>query len=496
MDLDNIVVNENKELLADELIKQRQLQDKILSDKGKSNLYIFNKYILGIEQGKGKVKLAPFHKEMCHFVTDGRDKKKLILIPRNHLKSALVTIGYSVFRIINDSNIRILILSATWQTAVDFISEIKRHLQQNETIHRLFGDLSQGAGEWSADRITLSRTDQNIKGPTVWATGIESNLVGSHPDLIIIDDPHNRDNSQSAEQIKKVIDRYKDTLDLLEPGGQLIVIGTRWAVEDLYGWIQNPENNVSQSFDTMVLKAFEGNIETGEEFQALWPQKFSLKELQTRLREEGWYQFSSQYQNNPVPEEDAKFKQEWFKYYDPTDIRGKNLTKIMTIDPAISLEKGADYTAMIVCGVDEWSNIFILDIWRARVQPAQLIGKIFEMAETWHPNHIGLETVAYQKALAYSLREEMNKRHRYLPISEIQPHERSKDLRIQGLQPLYYNKKVFHYKENPFNYYFEAELKEYPRNQHDDMIDAFSYALDFIHPPRKKTGYYKPKYLY
>ena len=486
--------NPRIEAMAQQMLSQRLADDKLLASEGKKDLYIFNKYILDIE--KGKKKLAPFHKDLCHFVQDGRDKKKLILIPRGHLKSSLITIGYTTFRIINDPNIRALILSATWQTAVDFVSEIKRNLAQNPNVHRLFGDLSQGATEWSADRITIQRTDHNIKGPTVWGAGIESNLIGSHPDLIILDDPHNRDNSQTGEQIKKVIDRYKDCLDLLEPGGQLIVIGTRWSVEDLYGWILEPENKVIQSYDILVLKAFEGNIETGDEFVSIWPEKFTLKELQTRLREEGWWQFSSQYQNNPIPEEDAKFRREWFKYYDPTDIRGKTLTKIMTIDPAISLEKTADYTAFMVVGVDEFSNIFVLDIWRGRVQPFQLINKLFELAELWHPNHIGIETVAYQKALAYNIKEEQNKRKRWLPISEIQPHERSKDQRIQGLQPLYYNKKIFHYKDNPMNYYFEQELVSFPRSKNDDMIDAFSYSLDFIHPPRKHTAYYKPKYLY
>lgn len=493
---ENSIVNKNKEALADALIAQREWQDNILREKGKQDLYLFNKYILGMEQGKNKVKLAPFHKELCHFVQDRRDKKKLILIPRGHLKSNLITIGYTLFRIIENPNIRTLILNATWQVSIDFLSEIKRHLKQNEEILRLFGDLTVGAEEWSADRITLARTDQNIKGPTVWTAGIESNLVGTHPDLIILDDVVSRDNVATAEQIKKVRDRYRDCLDLLEPGGQLIVIGTRWSVDDLYGWILDPDNNISSSFDVTVLKAFEGNIENGQDFTPLWPEKFPLKELQTRLREEGWYHFSSQYQNDPIPEEDAKFRREWFSYFDPTDIRGKNLTKIMTIDPAISLEKGADYTAIVVCGVDEFSNVFILDVWRGRVQPSDLINQIFDMAEVWHPNHIGIETVAYQKALAYSLKEEMSKRHRYLPITEIQPHERSKDQRIQGLQPLYYNKKIFHYKDNPLNYYFEAELSSFPRGKNDDMIDAFSYALDYIHPPRKKTGYYKTKYLY
>lgn len=491
---ENLIVNDNKEALADYILEQREKTDKILTREARKDLFIFDKYVLDVE--KGKQKLAPVHKKLCNFVQDGRDRKKLILMPRGHLKSTLITMGYSVQTIVNNPNVRILIQSATWEMAVDFLNEIKRHLRENETLIKLFGDLSQGAEEWSADRITLKREDKNIKGPTVKAAGIETNLVGSHPDLIIIDDPHNRDNSQTADQIQSVVNRFRDCIDLLEPGGQLIVIGTRWNIADLYGWIQDEENKVHKDFDVLVEKAFEGNIETGEEFSSLWPEKFTLEELRKRLRADGWYQFSSQYQNDPIPAEDAKFRREWFKYYDETDVRGKALTKIMTVDPAISLEKDADYTAIVTCGVDEFSNVFLLDIWRGKVQPFELIAKIFEKAEFYHPNHIGIETVAYQKALSYSLREEMQKRRRYLPLTEIQPHERSKDLRIQGLQPLYENRKVFHQKDHPLNFYFETELVSFPRGKNDDMIDAFSYALDFIHPPKKQSTRYKPKYLY
>lgn len=450
-----------------------------------------------MQSGKNAVPLNQFHKELCHFVTDDKNRKKLILIPRGHLKSTLVTIGYSVQSIINNPNVRVLILSATWEIAVDFLTEIKRHIRENETIHRLFGDLTENAEEWSADRITLRRTDQNIKGPTVKAAGIDTNLVGSHPDLIIIDDAHNRDNSQTADQIEKVINRFRDCIDLLEPGGQLIVIGTRWNLIDLYGWIQDKDNHMNQDFDVMVKTAYEGNIETGEGFTPLWPQKFDLKELQTRLRADGWYQFSSQYLNNPVPEEDATFRRDMFQNYDPLDIRGKEMTKIMTIDPAISLEKTADYSAIITCGVDTFGNIFVLDIWRGHVQPSELIDKIFEINSNFHPNHIGLETVAYQKALAYSIKEQMQIRNKYLPITEIQPHERSKDQRIKGLQPLYANKKIFHPQNHRMKFYFEDELANFPRGGHDDMIDAFSYSLDFLHPPsRKKERYRSRGYLY
>ncbi len=215
-------MNENKREAVILLLEQEHAYEKLLFQKGKESLFAFNKFVLNVEEGK--MNLGGFHKELCKFVQDDRKKKKLILMPRGHLKSTLITIGYSLHQIINNPNIRILILNATWQMAVDFLTEIKRHLQGNETLINLYGALANEAEEWSQDRITLKRKDQNIKGPTVWATGVESNLVGSHPDLIILDDVVNRDNIETRESIEKVILRYKDALDLLEPGGQLIVI--------------------------------------------------------------------------------------------------------------------------------------------------------------------------------------------------------------------------------------------------------------------------------
>jgi predicted phage terminase large subunit-like protein len=487
--------------MKEQLWRTMEFQDQLLRTKGKEDLYIFNKWILDVEQGKEP--LAPFHRELCNFVQDNTKKKKLILIPRGHLKSTLITIGYSVFKIINNPNIRILILNATWQMAVDFLTEIKNHLTKTERLQELFLEdgkpwLAENPTEWSQDRITLQRTNQNIKGPTVWAAGIESNLVGSHPDLIIFDDVQVRENTQSREQIEKVILRYKDALDLLEPGGQLIVIGTRWVEGDFYSWLMDKDNEIHRSYDIMVKTAYEGNIQTGEEFKALWPEKFTKKELEDRLREKGSYEFSAQYMNNPIPEEDATFKRSQFQYFNFFDIRGKEMTKIMTIDPAISEAKTADYTAIVVSGLDMFGNIFVLDIIRKRMNPSEIIETIFDLQSVWHVNQIGIETIAYQKALAYTLKEEIQKRKRYLPITEIKSHDKSKDQRIKGLQPSYEAKNVWHRdkKELPNIVYLEDELLAFPRAVHDDIADAFSMQLDLLYPPRKSKSRYQQQYLY
>jgi len=495
-------VSQNVRELLREAFAKEYYSNTLLKQTALDDLFIFNQQVLGVEEDQKE--LGVFHDELCKFIEDDKKKKKLCLLPRGHLKSTLITIGYSVQQITKNPNIRILILNATWQLAVDFLTEIKRHLQQNERLYELFNDrLSLGsslpkiADEWAQDRITLHRTDTNIKGPTVWATGIDSNLTGSHPDLIIMDDVVSRDNTQSREQIDKVILRYKDALDLLEPGGQLIVIGTRWREDDFYSWILDRDNTVRQNYRVMIKKAYEGDLETGIGLQTLWPAKFDQKELLSRKQEKGIYEFSAQYQNNPVPAEDADFKREWFQYYDIEEYRHSKMNSYLTVDPAISLKKEADYTALGVYGVDQFANVFIKDLQRGHWKPSSIIDAIFMMNEMWHPNGIVLETIAYQKALSYALQDEMRRRNRHLPIIEKQYYDKTKVERIRGLQPLYMNKKVFHRKDLKLNSYFEEELLTFPRSRFDDLIDTFSMALDFLVVPRvNREKRYHQQYLY
>lgn len=458
---------------------------KLLQVKAPDKLYMFNTQVLRVEEGDPKfVKLAPFHLELCKFINERKDKKKLILIPRGHLKSKLITIGYSLQQIIKNPKVRILIYSATWQMAVDLVVSIEKELQSCETLINIWGNLSQDAKEWSQDRIRIAQND--TREPTVTAAGIDNNLVGGHYDIIIMDDVVNRDNISTSDQIQKVIQRYRDSLDLLEPGGELIIIGTRWHDSDLYGWIlDNPE--IRASYEIMVKEAYHGNITTGEGFETIWPQKFTLQELQARLREEGWSHFSAQYLNNPVPEEDANFKRRWFSYFERELMQGKILNKFMAIDPAISLEKSADYTGMVVIGEDEYGYIYVLDIVRARLSPSDIINEIFRLREKWSLIDIGIEEIAFQRALSYSLRDDSRFKEHPFHITELKPRERSKDQRIKGLQPLYENGRILHDKLHPNTIYLEDELTRFPHGSHDDIIDAFSYTLDFIFPAKQKV---------
>jgi predicted phage terminase large subunit-like protein len=479
-------VNPELKRIREELMLKTQLHYAMLKEKAPKSLYLFNKWILEAEKGDDNfVPLGGFHKDLCNFVQDRADKKKLVLIPRSHLKTKLISVGYPTMKIINNQKIRVLIYSATWQMAVDIHKAIQKNLQAAEKIVNIWGDLSVDAIEWAQDRTRLKANDK--REPTITAAGIGNNLVGGHYDLIIMDDVVSRDNVATMDQIQSVIVRYKDSLDLLEPHGELIVVGTRWHDSDLYGWIMDPSNQISDNYFSMIMKAYEGNIMTGEGFVPLWNGKFSRENLLAKLKEEGWAHFSAQYLNDPVPEDSATFKRSYFNYYESDHMRGKLLNKFLLIDPAISMAKDADYTAMVVVGVDEWNNIYILDIVRAKLSPSDIINEMFRLRDQWNLIDIALEQVAFQKVLGYSLREDIRFKKHPFHITELKPNDRTKDQRIKGLQPVYENGKVFHSKFLANNIYLEDELVRFPRSSHDDIIDALAYALDIIFPAKQRS---------
>ena len=497
---------ELKNLTQEEKLREAvRIRQELLKRKWLESLWYFNKQCLGVESGKDKVKLNDFHHGLCDFVDNDKHSQKLILVPRGHLKSTLVTIGKTLQWIAENPKVRILIANATYSMAVSFLTVIKRHLQNNEMMRMMFGNLAIEPEKWSENSITLNQ--QGVEGgekeATVFCYGMGGNLVSQHYDKIILDDVVNDATISTREQIEKTIQFYRMCQPLLEKDGEMIVIGTRYRDDDLYSWIMDRENGIIQDFKMFARRAMNSELwdQKKQEFvkgEILWPEKYSLKDLSEVRRKMGPYNFSSQYMNECIPKGDSDFKREWFSYYEAADIKGVDMNRYTLIDPAISLEKDADFTAMITIGVDSNSNIYILDILREKVKVDGIIKAIFQQHERWHPQAIGLEEVAFQTALRYSLKKEMEERKRFLNIVELKPHGRNKEARIRGLQPLYANGKVLHNRDLIYNIYLEDELLRFPHGKHDDIIDAVAYALDLIHPAVKKVTPYRhgKSYLY
>ncbi len=194
----------------------------------------------------------------------------------------------------------------------------------------------------------------------------------------------------------------------------------------------------------------------------------------------GSYLFANQYQNEVLPEGMQPLKKEWLRYY-------KSLpTEKFTfgfIDPAIAQSTDADFTGVVIIDVDSDQNWYLKYAQRYKITPTEIISLVFNLHAQFKFNCLGIEDVAYQKALLYMLDEEMRRRGVVLPVKGVHPGtEKSKETRIMSLVPRFEWGRITLAQGL---HDFEMEYSQFPRGAHDDLLDPLSQLEQIVHYPQK-----------
>lgn len=414
-----------------------------------------------------------------------KDKKrrlKLILIPRGHLKSTFITIAGTIQRLAKNPNERILIVNAVWDTARQFLKEIKGKVE-TDLFKNTFGVWE--SPQWNMDEITVATRTKVFKEPSVATAGLEKSITGQHFDTIICDDLVAKENTTTAEQIQKVIQYFESLFPILEPGGEVIVIGTRWDDNDLYGHIMKKMGHL---FDVVVKR-----LEVNGNF--IFPEKFNNDVVATLKASMRPSFFSSQYYNDPIADEDQVFKPEHFRHWTlhkkEADSRGfkllpDNLSKFTTVDLAVSEKHDADETAIVTCGWDADNNVYVLDVKHGRFGTNEKVDQIYLAFQQYAPYQVGIEKVSAQKFFIDLLRWVQLNGREALPIAEVDSGGKRKEDRIMMLEPLFRQGKIF----LPQNCHaLETQLLKFSfkgTKGHDDIIDALAYQLKLYSPAQRQ----------
>ncbi len=170
----------------------------------------------------------------------------IVNTPPEHAKSTTITVNYVVYRICQNPNIRIMVVSKTQAMAQKFLLSIKNRLThpKYQDLHLAFGPaggFEKNSDSWKQDLIYLSADarDSGEKDPTVQAIGIRGHIYGSRADLIIMDDCVDHTNAHEYErQIDWIQSEVMSRID--NDGGKLLVVGTRLRPKDLYSELRDP----------------------------------------------------------------------------------------------------------------------------------------------------------------------------------------------------------------------------------------------------------------
>ena len=337
-------------------------------------------------------KYGPMHKWMCEMV--GKEKRQLWLLPRDHFKSTILTIGYCIQCILNDPWESNLILSSKDEHAYAFSEEIKKHFVFNKRLRAMFGPWCptrdwDAKGEWTSPAKAFFGGRR--REPTVVATGFKSRLASRHYKRGFLDDVIEEADDTEAN-IASSVENFKKVVPLIDKDGWIIMPGTRKHYNDLYNHVIRSgayslyiRHGLEHEKDICEMEACANTAQPHkapdfEKGLPLEPARYNREDYDQKLREceidpkRGVSYFWHEYMNVPFSPADQQFQPEWFTEIDDDMIPGKRepfhpLNKYLALDSAWKEEEhpsGYDYNVIIPAGFDDNGRLYILDIMRDR----------------------------------------------------------------------------------------------------------------------------------
>lgn len=439
-------------------------------------------------------------------VQKGERVRIILEVPPRHGKSELATKKFPAWCLGKDPTLPFIVTSYAADLAESF-GQGTKDIMLGKEYGALFPKATlrkdtKAKGNWAT-----------TKGGSYLAVGVGGPITGKGARIAVIDDPvKNREEAESPTQRQKIWDWYTSTLyTRLEGAGAIIVIMTRWHTYDLVGMLleQEAENirdgKPHEGWEVIRFPAMSDSESImnpmdprKEEGIPLWLDKFDVATLEN-IKKNSIYDWVSLYQQDPIASETQEFKPEYFKSWKKEDIEYKNLRYTTTLDPAIAQTAKADNTVILTVAKEvDGPNWYRVREDAGKLTPKQMIDILFKHQSEFK-SEVGVEVVAFQKALKYMIDEEQRRREQYFTVHELRSNQ-AKELRIRGLLPLYQNGVIWHM---PTDYEYEAEALTFPKGKHDDRIDAMAMQLMMVKNTRmgnvvkstKKhfTGYFRNK---
>mgnify|MGYP000763851810 FL=1 len=340
--------------------------------------------------------LVQQHKKLC--INAARDHGKSFYFSNAYAAWQLYrytrprTRSYSKRPTAASSN-RGFLFSFSLQQGIDLMEILKGTIEENDILkERLFPQST--ANSWSATNIVCRN------GARLTVKGFGSSVRGAHPYWIIVDDGLKDNVIYSSLQRNKSTDYFHSVImNMLVPGGQIIVVGTPFHAEDLYGDLKTKNGWFVIEYPAIFP---DGRI--------LWPQRWSFKDLMDKKETQGSIIFSRENLCRPITNESSIFPMEILtrsllrmENYTLVDSREEFPVKFSKVvvgcDFAISANVGADYAVFSVWGIDELTDErWLLHLYREKgVKFFEQMNVLRRINSRFRPDLIVMENNTFQQ---------------------------------------------------------------------------------------------------
>jgi len=420
-------------------------------------------------------------------VANGKIRRLIVTLPPRHGKSEMISRRFIPWLLGRDASKNVIFATYNEDFAQDFGADC-RSIMSTPQFQQVFPGFAFRQGGASKSRV------QTELGGMAVFVGRGGSITGRGGDTLIVDDP-----------IKDSIEAMSPTLRenlwswftqvfmtrLMTERSACVIVTTRWHEDDLVGRLTDPSNpHFSESecakWKIINLPAFAGDNDPLKraEGEVLWPERFNkdFLEAQRNLDQRG---FSALYQQQPSPEDGDLFQRENVQFYEKRNLP-KQLRIYAASDHAVGIDKTRhDLTCLLVVGVDDQEDIYLLDCWWAR-QPSDMVVKaMLELIRRHKPLIWWAERGHISKAIGPFLRKRMFETKTHCRIEEVTP-VANKVQRSQSMIGRMAMKKVYFPKVSAWGQRAVDELLKFPNARHDDFVDTLAWigmGLGDLHSP-------------
>jgi len=412
------------------------------------------------------------HKRMAKAferVARGECKRLIINMPPRHTKSEFASYLLPAWFLGNFPEKKVIQTSHTAELAVGFGRKVRNLVDQD-----VYTEIFPGVG-LQADSKAAGRWNTN-KGGDYFAIGVGGAVTGKGADILIIDDPHSEQEAAMAASNPEVYDKVYEWYtsgprQRLQPGGSIVIVMTRWAARDLTG--QVVKSAAQRSGEEWEVIEFPAILPSGN---PLWPQFWSKDELAALREELPNAKWQAQYQQNPVGNESAIIKRDWWKWWEK-DNPPKCDYILQSWDTAFEKTQRADYSAGTTWGIfnceeDNFApNIILLNTYKQRVEFPELKRDVLREYNEYEPDSLIVEKKASGAPLIYDLRA------MGIPVQEYTPGKgQDKIARLNSVSDIIASGKVW-VPQTRWAEELVDEIGAFPSGEHDDLVDATTLAL-------------------
>jgi len=429
-----------------------------------------------LAQGYDNPKPIPkLHEDMWELACSD-EERVAIAVPRAHAKSTAITHAFVLSMVLFRERAFVLIVSDTETQASEFLGDLKTELMHNEAMRETFG-IRRFLKDTETNIIVQFKDGGKFR---ILAKGSEQKLRGlkwdgKRPDLVVGDDLENDDIVMNPERREKFRKWFMNAL---------IPCGSDRCIYRIVGTILHLDSMLNRllsdpTWKSMIREACDEKFEN-----ILWVEQFPKERLQklhdsfiAQGNADGWNQ---EYRNRPVAEGNTYFVRDNFLDFDRDEGKAylPNLVYYAAADFAISEKEKADYTVIMVAGMDPDGYLYVTDLRYGRWDSETIIDELISVQKAWNPQIFTFETEKIDKALGPFLERKMRETGVFLNI-HLETPTKSKTARGRSIQAMVKSRSVrFDHQASWFDDFKSQMLtisSSGPRGAHDDMFDAFAY---------------------